>query len=94
MPRKSDARHALDSALGNLWALDELAEEATRFEGSTAGLAVWRRNAADAQRWIRTATAGGHGDRLPPSLLRNAAYWRGQGWPIPETKERSDKWQS
>lgn len=93
MPRKTDAQYALDSALGNLWALDELAQEAIRFEGQKAGLAVWHRNAADCQRWVAVVAAAGRGGDLPPQILSNAAYFNGQGWRIPETKERSDKWQ-
>lgn len=94
MARLSDTEHALRSALGNLWALDELAQEAIRFEGGAAGLAIWLRNAVDCRRWIAVATASGRGGDLPPALLHNRAYFNGQGWAIPDVKSKGDTWQS
>lgn len=83
MARKSDAQHALESALGNLWCIQEMAEEAMRFEGFAAGLAVWQRNAPDCQRWVMVVGGAGQGHKLPPHLLNNKAFFNAHDWRIP-----------
>lgn len=90
--RISDAEHALRSALGNLWALNELADEATRLEGPKAGLAVWLRNTADVTRWVMVASSAGRGGDLPAQLLRNRAFFNAHGFKIPDAKGSEEKW--
>lgn len=83
MPRESDATHAMRSALGNLWCIQEIAEEAVRLDNAKAGLAVWLRNAEDCKRWIVVVAAGGRGGDLPPHLIHNKAFFNGHDWRIP-----------
>lgn len=83
MPRKSEAQLNLDSALGNLWCLQELADEGRAIDDGRAALALWHRNAPDARRWVKMVAAAGRTRDLPPDLLGNKAYWNGQGWGIP-----------
>lgn len=80
----SEPEHAMRSAIGNLWEVQSLAEEAIRFEGQKAGLAVWCRNADNCKRWVAVVAAGGRGRDLPPHLRDSRAYFNGLGWRIPE----------
>lgn len=89
MSRHSDAAYALASALGNLWAIHDMAEETRLFEDDTAALALWLRNGRDCERWIAVVVTGGRADSLPPILTRNRAFFNGQGWRIPDPAKRS-----
>lgn len=92
MPRVSAAQHALSSALGNLWALHELVDEATRLDNIQAGRLIWSRYAHDATYWVRLVTAAGRASDLPPSLLNNRAYYNEHGFNIPDVKGSDEKW--
>lgn len=89
MPRHSDAAYALASALGNLWAIHDMAEETRLFEDDGAALALWLRNGRDCERWIAVVVTGGRAESLPPSLFRDRAFFNGQGWCIPDLAKRN-----